>query len=160
MKGEFNYKFLFLFAMLFALIFLIQSYGNEVKIYIKTMLELLWIQYILWAYIIATFIAHWALYSRKETNNNNFIYRQFGSLADMTFGIATYGIGGTTSLTLIKGVYLQFFFDNIYFFEFGNYDILSMFLLSIFLLFYCLFNTTLLLNKILFYSKTSVVKVK
>lgn len=55
---------------------------------------------------------------------------------------------------------MQAFYKGEYFFGFDNFDLISMFLLTSFLLFYCIFNSTLLLKDIIFYSENSKVEIR
>ncbi|KFF62226.1 hypothetical protein RC94_08090 [Pectobacterium brasiliense] len=155
-----NWKTTFAVAFLISLIILVQFFGNEIKNSVKEILESDWVSIVIWAYVGGIFLIHRYLYSSNELKTDSFIYKHFGAYADTIFGIATYGIAGTTSLALLKGLYLQEFYDGKYFFGFGTFDLVSMFLLTSFLLFYSIFNTTLLLKEVLFHNKTSPVEVK
>lgn len=155
-----NWKTTSAVIFLIILISLAQFFGNEIKKILKEILESDWVTVVIWAYVGGIFLTHRYLYSSKELKSDSFIYKHFGAYADTIFGIATYGIAGTTSLALLKGLYLQKFYDGQYFFGFGTFDLVSMFLLTSFLLFYSVFNTTLLLKEVLFHNKTSPIEVK
>ncbi|WP_272533975.1 hypothetical protein [Providencia sp. PROV212] len=146
--------------VLIILILLVQLFKHEMKDYIKCILESDIISFFIWAYVITIFSIHHYLYSANELSSDGFLYKHFGSYAETVFSIATYGIAGTTSITLLRGLYLQTFYDGRYFTGFGSFDISSMFLLTTFLLIYCILNTTFLLKKILFHSKTATIVVK
>lgn len=145
---------------LMALIVAVQIYSSEIKEPLKTILESGWLSVAAWAYISGTFIIHQYLYSSSELKRDSFIYKHFGVYADTLFGAATYGFAGTTSLALLKGLYLQTFYEQSYFIGFATFDLVSMFLLTSFLLVYCLFNISVMFKDIVFHSSTSEVTVK
>ncbi|HCE3716000.1 hypothetical protein CGK04_22675 [Vibrio parahaemolyticus] len=147
-------------VFLIILFIVAQQYGNELKAPLKEILESNWLTVVSWAYIAGTFIIHQYLYSSSELKKDSFIYKHFGVYADTLFGAATYGFAGTTSLALLKGLYLQTFYAQEYFIGFATFDLVSMFLLTSFLLVYCLFNISVMFKDILFYSSTSEVVVR
>jgi len=145
---------------LIALIVVVQTFGGEIKEPLKAVLESGWLNIAAWGYIAGTFIIHQYLYSSSELKRDSFIYKHFGVYADTLFGAATYGFAGTTSLALLKGLYLQTFYQKSYFIGFATFDLVSMFLLTSFLLVYCLFNISVMFKDIMFHSGTSEVTVK
>ena len=147
-------------VFLIALIVGVQTFGGEIKEPLKAILESGWLSIAAWGYISGTFIIHQYLYSSSELKRDSFIYKHFGVYADTLFGAATYGFAGTTSLALLKGLYLQTFYQQSYFIGFAKFDLVSMFLLTSFLLVYCLFNISVMFKDILFHSGTSEVIVK
>lgn len=155
-----NWKTTISVIFVMALIILMQMFGNEIKGPLKDILESKWVAFVVWGYVGGTFVIHHYLYSSSELKKDSFIYKHFGAYAETLFGIATYGIAGTTSLALLKGLYLQTFYKGMYFTGFGAFDLVSMFLLTSFLLVYCMFNTTIMLKDVLFHSETSPIEVK
>lgn len=148
-------------AVLFLIVLfvLMQAFGTDIKGPLKSFLESKWVGIGAWAYISGTFIIHQYLYSSSELKKDSFIYKHFGVYADTLFGAATYGFAGTTSLSLLKGLYLQTFYEKSFFIGFATFDLVSMFLLTSFLLVYCVFNVTLMFKDIIFHSETSQVRV-
>lgn len=155
-----NWKTTISVIFVMALIVLMQMFGNEIKGPLKDVLESKWVAFVVWGYVGGTFLMHRYLYSSSELKKDSFIYKHFGAYAETLFGMATYGIAGTTSLALLKGLYLQTFYEGMYFTGFGTFDLVSMFLLTSFLLVYCMFNTTIMLKDVLFHSETSPIDVK
>lgn len=155
-----NYKTAAAVIFLIALIILMQVYGSSLKDPLKNILESKWLSIFLWAYIAGTFVTHKYLYSSNALEKDSFIYKHFGSYADTLFGIATYGFGSSTSLALLKGLYLQVFYEESYFNGFAAFDLASMFLLTSFLLVYCVFNTTVLFKSVLFHSEMSPIETR
>ncbi|WP_281649103.1 hypothetical protein [Parendozoicomonas sp. Alg238-R29] len=127
---------------------------------LKTMLESGAINTFIWAYVGSVFLLHQYLYGANELKNDSFIYKHFGRYADTLFGIATYGLAGTTSTALLKGLYLQTFYSGMYFTGFGTFDLVSMFLLTSFLLVYSMFNTSMMLRTIIYHTETVEITVK
>lgn len=155
-----NYKTAGAVIFLIALIILMQAYGSFLKEPLKTVLESKWLSIFLWSYIAGTFLIHKYLYSLNTLQKDSFIYKHFGSYADTLFGIATYGFGSSRSLALLKGLYLQVFYEESYFNGFATFDLASMFLLTSFLLVYCIFNTTVLFKSVLFHSEISQIETR
>lgn len=143
-----------------ALIVIMQNYSSDIKEPLKIILESKWIGIAIWAYVGGTFVIYHYLYSSNELQKNSFIFKHFGIYADTLFGIGTYGLAGTTSLALLKGLYLQAFYEGKFFSGFATFDLVSMFLLTSFLLVYCMFNTTIMFKDILFHRETSSIVVK
>lgn len=159
-KASVNYKWTFSLLFLIGLIIIIQVFGSDMKQPIKELFESGWLSIVLWAYVAGVFSVHRYLFATYELANDSFIFKHFGTYAETLFAIGTYGLAGTTSVALLKGLYLQTFFEGQYFTGFAKFDLVSMFLLTSFLLVYCVFNTTMLLKDIIFYSENSVVEVK
>jgi hypothetical protein len=147
-------------VILILLIILVQTYGTEIKEPLKKLFESKWLNIGVWAYIAGTFLIHQYLYASTELKKDSFIYKHFGVYADALFGVATYGFAGTTSLALLKGLYIQTFYEGEYYIGFATFDLVSMFLLSSFLLVYCIFNTSLMFKDILFHSEMSKVEIR
>lgn len=147
-------------VILIALIVLVQVYGADIKEPLKAIFQSEWLNIAVWAYIAGTFLIHQYLYSSTELKKDSFIYKHFGVYADALFGMATYGFAGTTSLALLKGLYLQTFYEQEFYIGFGTFDLVSMFLLTSFLLVYCMFNTSIMFKDILFHSEMSKVQTK
>lgn len=149
-------------AVMFLIILIVfaQIYGSELKEPLKTILESSWLNVLAWGYISGTYVIYQILYSSSELKTDGFLYKHFGVYADTLFGAATYGFAGTTSLSLIKGLYLQTFYKESYFIGFATFDLVSMFLLTSFLLAYCIFNVSKMFKEILFYHSASAVEVR
>lgn len=157
---SFNFKSTGSVVFLIALIVVVQVFGADIKEPLKAILESGWLSIAAWGYISGIFIIHQYLYSSSELKKDSFIYKHFGVYADTLFGAATYGFAATTSLALLKGLYLQTFYQESYFIGFATFDLVSMFLLTSFLLVYCFFNVTVMFKDIMFHSGTSEVTVK
>ncbi|MDD9175496.1 hypothetical protein ERW49_08420 [Aliivibrio finisterrensis] len=155
-----NYKWTFSIFFLMFLILFVQLFGTDMKEPIKAVLESGLLNKLLWAFVAGVLFIHRYLFASYELAKDSFIYKHFGAYADTLFGIGTYGVAGSTSLALLKGLYMQTFFQGKHFIGFGTFDLISMFLLTSFLLFYCIFNTAMLLKDIIFYSENSVVEVR
>ncbi|MNI34911.1 hypothetical protein D3C73_889210 [compost metagenome] len=158
--SKINKKYTFFLLLMITIIILMQIYGHEIKKPIKEIFESDLLGVILWGYIIGTFCIHKLIYGTTTLKSDSFILKHFGSYADLCFGMTTYGLAGTTSLALLKGLYLQQYFNSIYFIGFASFDLVSMFLLSSFLLVYCIFNTSILLTEIMFYGETAKVETQ
>ncbi|MEE9694016.1 hypothetical protein [Aeromonas hydrophila] len=159
-KSSVNYKWTISIFIFMLLILLAQIFSGEMKEPIKKILESGWLSRFLWTYVVGVLCIHRYLFASYELAKDSFIYKHFGAYADTLFGIGTYGVAGTTSIALLKGLYMQAFYKGEYFFGFDNFDLISMFLLTSFLLFYCIFNSTLLLKDIIFYSENSKVEIR
>ena len=70
------------------------------------------------------------------------IYKSFGKFADSAFAAITYGLASTTSASILKGVCIQQIIGGeIYFNHFGEVDIYSMLVVSVFLFGYSIYAT-------------------
>jgi len=80
---------------------------------------------------------------RNSTNGyDGLIYKSFGKFADSAFAAITYGLALTTSASILKGVYIQQIIGgDIYFNYFGEVDIYSMLVVSVFLFGYSIYAT-------------------
>ncbi|EGQ9967360.1 hypothetical protein V9789_004398 [Vibrio vulnificus] len=159
-KASVNYRWTISIVAFICLMLTAQAFGSDMKEPIRNILDSGWLSKFLWAYVASILSIHRYLFKSYELAKDSFIYKHFGAYADTLFGIGTYGVAGTTSLALLKGLYMQTFFSGEHFIGFGTFDLISMFLLTSFLLFYCMFNTTLLLKDIIFYSENSTVEVR
>lgn len=157
---KFNFKATGALLFLILIIVALQVFGSDIKEPLKKVFESGWLNIVAWAYIGGTYLIHQYLYSSTELKSDSFIYKHFGIYADAIFGAATYGFAGTTSLALLKGLYLQTFYNKESFIGFATFDLVSMFLLTSFLLVYCMFNITVMFKGILFHSGTSQVEVR
>lgn len=149
-------------ALIFvAMVFImLQVYGKELKYPVKVLLESDLLKVVVWSCVAAVLFLHAWLYGARQMQLAGFIYDHFGFYAEVCFAIATYGFASTTSLALIKGFYLQIFYEGQYYTGFDGFDLASMFLLSCFLLFYCVFHIASRGKEVLFHGDVSVVQVK
>jgi hypothetical protein len=156
--NKLNYKTTISIIFVITLLFLSLVYSEVLKDLVRDMLKSDWLVFFIWSYIAGTFIFHRYFYSSDSIKNDSFIYQHFGSYSDTIFGIATYGFAASTSISLIKGLYLQTFYSGSYFNGFASFDLVSMALMTSFLLFYSLFHTTVLLKKIIFHHKITNIE--
>ena len=82
------------------------------------------------------------------------IILHFGKFADSAFATITYGLASTTSAAILKGVYIQQFFqEKVYFNHFDQIDIYSMLVVCLFLLGYSLYAALSALHNAILLSK-------
>lgn len=157
-RSKLNVKH-FLIVLSLILIFILSAYHfDKYKDTIKILLESRLLTISVWGYIAVTFTAHRVILGSNESGDS-FIFSHFGKYADTVFAVGTYGLSSSTSLALIKGLYVQYFFETVFYRGFDMFDLISMFMLSSFLLIYSMFATTKAFFDLIFYSQSEYVKV-
>lgn len=141
-RGKFSPSRLIVIIALLILGFALVSNKEEAKNIVRVFLGSNWPTVIIWLLSIVSVTAGKFFCEPDRNGVNDFIYHKFGGYADAVFTIATYGFSGSTSLALLKGLYLQLFFGGSFFTGFGDFDLASIFVISSFLLFYSVVSTT------------------
>lgn len=129
--------------ILFTLSTVLAFYKQEAKEIVKGILESGSLSYVVWTYVVISVLSHSYFIERVSAS-------LFDKISETVFTIATFGLAATTSLTLLQGVFLQFFYGVQWFSNFGNLDLASVFLVSVYLLIYCGVRTTRMLGDVLF----------
>jgi len=141
-RGKFSLSRLgVIIALIFLGLALVYS-KDEAKNIVRVFLESNWPTVVVWLLAIVGVGAGKYFCESEENGAGGLIYQSFGGYADAVFSIATYGFSGSTSLALLKGLYLQSFFGGAFFTGFGDFDLASIFVISSFLLFYSVVGTT------------------
>jgi len=141
-RGKFSLsRLVVILVLLFLGLALVYS-KDEAKNIVRIFLESNWPTVVIWLLSIVGVSAGKFFCDAEKNETDGFIYQSFGGYADSVFTIATYGLSGSTSLALLKGLYLQLFFDGAFFTGFGDFDLASIFVISSFLLFYSVVSTT------------------
>lgn len=146
-KQKLKFQRISVFLLMIALACLAYGYQDQVKLIIKTFLESNWSVAIVSIYSTAAVVIH-RMYIGEDTTKAGFAYAQFGIFADSLLAIFTYILSSATSLALLKGIYLQTIFSQTYFVGFNALDFGSIVIVSSFLLYYCLLNTTKLIIEV------------
>lgn len=130
----------FLFLVVLSIGYLLNQ--DTVKLAIKSFLTWPYLSKVIWLSVVISFMTHY-LSIRNSTNGyEGLIYKSFGKFADSAFAATTYGLALTTSASILKGVYIQQIIgSDIYFNYFGEIDIYSMLVVSVFLLGYSTYAT-------------------
>jgi hypothetical protein len=128
---------------LFVLTSLLAVYRVEAKETVKDVFESGALPYVVWIYVFVSVLSH-GYFVAKVTSS------QFEKITDNIFSIGTYGLAGTTSITLLQGVFLQHFYNVPSFSNFGSLDLASVGLVSIYLLIYCGISTSRMLSDVVF----------
>lgn len=156
-RGKFSLsRLLVIIALLILGLALVYS-KDEAKNIVRIFLESYWPAVIIWLLAIVGVSVGKFFCEPDENGAESFIYRSFGGYADAVFTIATYGFSGSTSLALLKGLYLQLFFDGAFFTGFGEFDLASIFVISSFLLFYSVVNTARQIINVVFQAEATAV---
>lgn len=156
-QGKFSLYRLFVIVALLLLGSVLVYSKEEAKIIVRVILESNWPTAVIWLLAIVGVVAG-KFFSKSESKEvAGFIYTSFGSYADAVFTIATYGFSGSTSLALLKGLYLQIFFGGVFFSGFGDFDLASICLISSFLLFYSVVGTMRQIINVVFQVEAAAV---
>ena len=123
---------LLVFFSLLSYIFI--EYTLVIQNTLRAILEWEKLNYLVWCFVIISFILHALTVDDQQNYQSGIIYKKFGRFGGYAFDIVTYGVAMSTSLAILKGVYIQLNFgDIIYFNHFEQIDIYSLFIVCIFL---------------------------
>ena len=154
-EGSFNTKFLLSVVALTIAGCLTFFFKEPLKILIRSMLEAEFTGYALLMFIWASFISH-AVFCRHAVPRNMPYFRSGIVVLDVVSNAITYSTLGFTSLTLLKGVYIQKFFGDItYFTEFRSLDLNAILAVCAILIGYVLLNMTMLFKEAMFITTTA-----
>ncbi|MBA3022720.1 MAG: hypothetical protein KKB48_09660 [Gammaproteobacteria bacterium] len=135
-------------AFLFVLAAVLVVYRQEAKDVVRGIFEGGSLPYAIWIYVTVSVLSHSYFIAGVASS-------QFEKITETVFSIGTYGLAGTTSLTLLQGVFLQYFYGVSSFSNFGSLDLASVGLVSVYLLIYCGINTSRMLGDVVFQVKGS-----
>lgn len=137
-KPTYDYKLIIASAIIVvALATAFFFYWETTKIIIRNILEAKLTYFLLWTITVLIFLLHYFRHKDKEVRSETIITKKFGVFFDNALGGIAYGTIMTTCLTLLKGLYIQkFFTDKIYFTEFNDMDLMTVFGVMSFLLYY------------------------
>lgn len=107
------------------------------KLIMRNVLEAKLAYFLVWVVAVVIFLAHYFQLRKKEVVSKPIVTKQFGEFADNVLGGVGYATFITTALTLLKGLFIQTFFnDKQYFAEFDKIDLMTVFVVMSFLLYY------------------------
>lgn len=137
-QAKYSYKLIFFTAILVVVAACFYFYWDNTKLIIRGILVSQFTKFILWITTVIIFIVHYVKHKNKDVSSERFITKKFGDFVDSFLGGISYATVITTSLTLLKGLYIQSFFpkSKIYFGDFHDLDLLSVFGVTLFLLYY------------------------
>lgn len=156
-RGKFSLSRLGVIAALIIFGIALVYSKDEAKNIIRVFLESNWPTVFVWLLAIVGVGAGKYFCGTEGNGAEGLIYQSFGGYADAVFTIATYGVSGSTSLALLKGLYLQLFFGGAFFTGFGEFDLASIFVISSFLLFYSVVGTTRQIINVVFQAEATTV---
>ena len=136
-KSTYSWK-LIAFTVFIVLLALITFYFylDYTKSIIRKILEAKLTSFIFTIVTIIVFVIHYFKHKSKAVESEVIITKKFGSFIDNLLGGVAYATAITTSLTLLKGLYIQnFFSDKVYFLEFQNIDLMTIFGVTLFMLY-------------------------
>lgn len=114
-------------------------YWDITKVVIRKILEEKITSFSLWVITVLVFVVHYFKQKRKDIDNEPIITKKFGGFIDNILGGIAYGTAISTSITLLKGLFVQSFFKGadtkIYFAEFQDLDLMTIFGVTLFLLY-------------------------
>lgn len=96
----------------------------------------------IWLAVFVSFFIHYLSVKNGSSSYEGLIYKAFGKFSDAAFAAITYGLASTTSVSILKGVYIQKIIGGeIYFNKFDEIDIYSMLVVCLFLFGYSTYAT-------------------
>jgi hypothetical protein len=157
-----NIKLSCVFILLVGLSILLLINKEPTMLYIKSILEWKRLNTALWLGFFCCFTVHYLSIKNDESYNGGLIFKHFGKFADSGFAMITYGLASTTSAAILKGVYIQQYFEEkVYFNNFDQVDIYSMLVVCLFLLGYSIFAAlSALRNALLFTQAETAIPIK
>ena len=157
-KGKINIKNIGVIIFLFLLMIFSWRNWDETKIILRNILE--WEPLYFGVFGITIIIFGVAFFSNNsKIDENKLISNRFGNFFDSVISCLTYAAGITSSLTLIKGFYIQqVFADKIYFTEFSNIDQWLIFLTMCFLLYFCTSRVVEMFKELIWITDTAEIE--
>lgn len=146
-----NWSRMIIVIFLFLLAILLAAYREDAKQVVRLVFDSNTLPIGVWIYV-AVAVASQKLFATNEHSS------QFESYAEALFSVGTYGFAGTTSLTLLQGVFMQHFYDTKFFLNFGSLDLVSIALVSSYLLIYCGITTSKMIADVIFKVQGSTAK--
>lgn len=134
---NFHWLRLITVVVLFILIGILVLNKDQAKDVIRAIFESGAVPVFVWMYVFVAVLSK-KMFVEKGTE-------QFKGYADFIFTVATFGFAGSTSIALLQGVYLQYFYGAEYFAHFGALDLASIALVSSYLLVFTGTETTKML---------------
>ncbi|RLA82888.1 MAG: hypothetical protein DRG78_05920 [Epsilonproteobacteria bacterium] len=149
---NFNIKFIASIIFLFTLVIIISFMPKEVMLIIRWLLESGTFNNILTISIWIVILAH--SFTVDETNLTQIsLFNTQIKLIDTLLLIATYVTVASTASSLLKGAYIQQFYnDTVYFNEFDKLDIYLLIGVPILLLWYIILNISKMFKEALFFT--------
>ena len=148
--NNFHWHRLAIVVVLFILVGIMTLNKDQAKEFIKSIFDSGFAPAVVWTYVLV------AVISKKLFVDKN--AQHFKGYADFLYNTATYGFAGSTSISLLKGVFLQYFFEVSYFYNFDTLDLASITVVSSYLLIYTGTETTKMLADVLVRAKGVEVK--
>lgn len=149
-----NYKNIFFLIFFMIMMLLSYLYWDNLKINIRNFLEFKILYFILFGLTLLIFILSY-ITNTQSSNKSSFIGSSFGRFFDTVINGLTYGAAISSSLTLIKGFYIQKIFeDKIYFLEFSNIDVWLLFLTMCFLLYFCVERVIVIVKELIWITES------
>jgi len=136
-RSKYDYKLILLSTILVILAAIGFFYWAPTKFLIRWILEAQFTIFLLWVVSVLIFMIHFIKHKNKEVEMEPIVSKKFGVFIDSLLGGIGYGTAISTSITLLKGLFIQQFFEDKRFFnEFGNLDIMTIFGVTIFILYF------------------------
>lgn len=157
-KRKINTKNIGVIIFLFALMILSWKNWEQTKYVIRIILE--WEPLYFFSFGLTIIIFGVAFFNKAvEIDEHKLISNRFGNFFDTVISCLTYAAGITSSLTLIKGFYIQqLFTDKVYFTEFSNIDQWLIFLTMCFLLYFCTSRVVEMLKELILIKDTADIE--
>jgi hypothetical protein len=133
------------------------AYAEELRLFIKIALNSKWLTAVVGIYVFACAIVN-RIFVRTEDGPSGAIYSQFGKFTDFIFATFAYVPASAASIALVRGLFMQHYFNAKYFDGFDQYDLISILVVSAFLLYYSLQRSTSLLIAVIQNVDASPVK--
>lgn len=138
-NSKYDLKLLILTLALVSFAFIVYLNLNATKYVVRYILESKVMYFSVWVISCVIFILHFFKHKRKNLDSETIITDKLGDFMDNALGGVTYSTLIATSLTLIKGLYIQqFFTDKTFFHEFDSIDLTAVFGVSLFILYFSL----------------------
>lgn len=152
-----------IFATMLAIVLISVCYHfllDEVLNVIKILLEKEILSIALFSGTVILFVINYVKHKSKQVQKDVIITDKFGDFIDNFLGGIGYGTVISTSLTLLKGLFVQKFFNINYFAEFDGLDLFAILGVALFLLYYALMKVYDIAIETYKIDKTEIVRGK
>ena len=144
-------RFLIFFGS-FSIALFSSCFPTQIDQIVTTILESVYLQKIFWVYVSVSIV----LSRVGQPLHGKIDY--FELFVDPILTVATYGLAGSTSLALLRGVYLEAVHGKPHFYGFSKLDVWSVAIVSSFLLFYSILKATMELRIFLLREKSCAIE--
>ena len=131
-------KYIFIFCFFMCLFFVGGVFSSSLKGLLGVVLNYQEAIKFYWILVAAILFTHHLRFSGVRVATP--APQMFVKFGETVFTGLTYGMAGGTSILLMRGLYNQYFYNDVVFVNFSDYDLGSLFVVSSFLIYFCVIH--------------------